>query len=205
MGREARCNATINGVVAQGRVLLETDALIFRGEERATIPYREMQDVRATGERLTITWPGGRASFHLGSNAPKWEHSIRNPKSLVDKLGIKPDHDVVVLHLSDERFVAQIRERAARVTVGRTRKNADALFYGAGRRSDLDKLAKLKTWLKPNGALWVIRPKGGGAITESDVLSAGKKAGLVDVKVVRFSDVHTAEKFVIPVADRAVR
>jgi hypothetical protein len=40
-------------------------------------------------------------------------------------------------------------------------------------------------------------------ITEGDVMAAGKAAGLVDVKVVRFSETHTAEKFVIPVALRA--
>jgi hypothetical protein len=34
-------------------------------------------------------------------------------------------------------------------------------------------------------------------------MKAGKDAGLVDVKVVRFSDTHTAEKFVIPVTARA--
>jgi len=33
-------------------------------------------------------------------------------------------------------------------------------------------------------------------------MAAGKHAGLVDVKVVSFSDTHTAEKFVIPVAKR---
>jgi hypothetical protein len=33
-------------------------------------------------------------------------------------------------------------------------------------------------------------------------MKAGKAAGLVDVKVARFSDTHTAEKFVIPVRDR---
>jgi hypothetical protein len=33
-------------------------------------------------------------------------------------------------------------------------------------------------------------------------MKAGKTAGLVDVKVVRFSDTHTAEKYVIPVKDR---
>jgi hypothetical protein len=56
----------------------------------------------------------------------------------------------------------------------------------------------LKRSLKPNAALWVIRPKGMAAISESEVMAAGKKAGLVDVKVVSFSDTHTAEKFVIP-------
>jgi hypothetical protein len=33
-------------------------------------------------------------------------------------------------------------------------------------------------------------------------MTAGKRAGLVDVKVVSFSATHTAEKFVIPRADR---
>ena len=35
-------------------------------------------------------------------------------------------------------------------------------------------------------------------ITEMEVMKAGKAAGLVDVKVVRYSDTHTAEKYVIP-------
>ena len=47
-----------------------------------------------------------------------------------------------------------------------------------------------------------VRRKGRKDLTEGDVRAAGKAAGLVDVKVVRFSDTHTAEKFVIPVADR---
>ncbi len=62
--------------------------------------------------------------------------------------------------------------------------------------------SNLKKSLKPDGALWVIRPKGSAAISESEVMSAGKRAGLVDVKVVSFSATHTAEKFVIPRADR---
>jgi hypothetical protein len=37
------------------------------------------------------------------------------------------------------------------------------------------------------------------------VRTAGKAAGLVDVKVARFSETHTAEKFVVPVAKRGAR
>jgi hypothetical protein len=39
-------------------------------------------------------------------------------------------------------------------------------------------------------------------IKESDVLAAGKESGLIDVKVVRFSETHTALKFVVPVSQR---
>ena len=60
----------------------------------------------------------------------------------------------------------------------------------------------MQKFLKRDGAIWVIRPKGHADISERDVMKAGKTAGLVDVKVVRFSETHTAEKFVIPVARR---
>jgi hypothetical protein len=72
----------------------------------------------------------------------------------------------------------------------------------AERRPTNDEPRTIKQSLKPNGALWVIRPKGRPAISERAVMAAGKAAGLVDVKVVSFSPTHTAEKFVIPVAVR---
>jgi hypothetical protein len=202
MGQEARCSALLNGSRAEGKALLETDALVFRGDERATILYKDMRAVQAKEGRLTITWTGGTAIFDLGTQADKWAHRIRNPKNLMDKLGVKQDHDVVVLGVADHDFVEQLGARAARVSVGRARRNADAIFYGASKRSDLSRLEQLKGYLKPDGSLWVVRPRGGGPITESDVMARGRDAGLVDVKVVRFSETHTAEKFVIPTAAR---
>jgi hypothetical protein len=40
-------------------------------------------------------------------------------------------------------------------------------------------------------------------LTEREMMRAGQDAGLVDVKVVSFSEVLTAEKFVVPLARRA--
>jgi hypothetical protein len=79
---------------------------------------------------------------------------------------------------------------------------SDAIFFGATREADLGALDRLKSSLKPDGALWIVRPKGRPEISEAAVMRAGKAAGLVDVKVVSFSPTHTAEKFVIPVANR---
>jgi len=55
---------------------------------------------------------------------------------------------------------------------------------------------------KGAAALWIVYPKGPKDITENDVLAAGRKAGLKDVKVAGFSPTHTALKFVIPAARR---
>ena len=61
----------------------------------------------------------------------------------------------------------------------------------------------LRQFLKSNGALWIVTLKGKCAkIKEAEVMKAGKKAGLVDTKVVGFSETHTALKFVIPISSR---
>jgi len=70
------------------------------------------------------------------------------------------------------------------------------------RKAELGRIGKLKSSLRPDGALWVIRPKGRPEISEMAVMRAGQAAGLVDVKVVSFSATHTAEKFVIPLRAR---
>ena len=80
----------------------------------------------------------------------------------------------------------------------------DVIFYGASIASALEHAgARSRQLIKPDGAIWIVRPKGRPEITEAETMAAGKRAGLVDVKVVSFSDTHTAEKFVIPVAKRA--
>jgi hypothetical protein len=56
--------------------------------------------------------------------------------------------------------------------------------------------------MKGSASLWIVYPKGQKHITENDVLAAGRKTGLKDVKVVGFSPTHTALKFVIPLAKR---
>ncbi len=78
----------------------------------------------------------------------------------------------------------------------------DAIFFAVAKAADLGRLEALRAKLSPAGAIWVIRKKGGGPVTEKAVMAAGKAAGLVDVKVVAFSDTHTAEKLVIPVKKR---
>ena len=67
---------------------------------------------------------------------------------------------------------------------------------------DLSQISKLAKSLKGAAGLWIVYPKGQKQITENDVIAAGRKSGLKDVKVVGFSSTHTALKFVIPVERR---
>jgi hypothetical protein len=202
MGQEATCTLTFGRTKAEGKALLETDALIFRGGDvRLSVPYRKMSAVEAKNGALRVTFPDGVATFAIGAAASTWADKILNPPSRLDKLGVKPDHAVILLGIKDAGFVSELETRRARVST-RLQGEADIIFLGADRRETRAKLRAIQKYLRRNGAIWVIRPKGHIAITESDVMTAGRAAGLVDVKVARFSDTHTAEKLVIPVTRR---
>ena len=102
----------------------------------------------------------------------------------------------------DGVLLEELRTRGAHVSRA-ARGTFDIIFHPAPDRRALAALPSLVPMMKPAGALWVVRPKGQPSITEAETMHAGKAAGLVDVKVVSFSETHTAEKFVIPVARRA--
>lgn len=202
MGAEARCTAMFGGRTADGKALLETDELIFRGEDiRLSIPYKSVLRLDAREGVLHVTWPGGVVALELGPAAVKWADKIRNPPSRIEKLGIRTGQRVLFVGLRDSTLREEIETSGATV-LSRGMEEADVIFVAANERADLERLVTVQKFLKRDGAIWVIRPKGSAAISEADVMKAGKAAGLVDVKVARFSESHTAEKFVIPVAKR---
>jgi len=202
MGSEARGRAELDGqVFDDAKALLETEELIVRGAARAKIPFGDVQQVAAGGGVLHVRWGDHALQLHLGDDAVKWAAKISNPKSVVEKLGVKATHRVSLCGRLPEAFVADL-ERAGADLSRRVRKTSDVIFLAASSRDDLSRLPSLKDSLVPNGAIWVVRPKGVATISESDVMGAGRAAGLVDVKVVRLSATHTGEKLVIPVSKR---
>jgi hypothetical protein len=203
MGAEAACRVTFDGNTTTGKARLETDTLQFRGGEvRLTIRFGDMSKIAARDGKLSVTFSAGTAAFELGPVASRWARKIQHPPSRLQKIGVKPEWKACAIGVEDDTFLTDLQRAIGQLTVGRVVRNADAIFFGATRASDLTRLARLKSMLKPNGAIWVIRPKGRPEISEQAVMAAGKAAGLVDVKVVGFSATHTAGKFVIPVSQR---
>lgn len=201
MGQQIDCRVEFNGDVSSGKAMLESDAIYFHGGFRLKVPLKDINDVSASFGRLSVAFDRGTAVFDLGERAQKWLTKIRNPKGLLDKLGVKPGMQAVVLGIGNG-FVRDLERLGAVVSAGRLKKGADLIFFGAEERKDLDRLARLQDYIKRDGAVWIVAPKGQQHIKESHVLEAGVSAGLVDVKVVRFSETHTAHKFVIPLNRR---
>jgi hypothetical protein len=202
MGQEVVCKARIDGKTHQVKALLETDEIVIRGDAHVVIPLRSVNSAKASGGVLHVRWLGHDAAIDLGEkNAAKWAEKITNPKSRLDKIGVKPGQRISVVSVDDPDLIDELKARGADVST-KIQKASDAIFFGVRHNRDLEKLNTVKESLAPAGALWVIRPKGQQEITEAATMNAGKAAGLVDVKVVKFSETHTAEKFVIPVAKR---
>lgn len=202
VGQQVACTARWGGKVSRGKALLESEELIFRGDFRLKIPFQQMKSVSAAKGELHVQFPEGTVSFHLGPQADVWAQKILHPKSFLDKLGVKAGAEVCVLGIRDAEFRRQLGERISKFAGKRPRKNSDLIFFAAEQTGDVARLKGLAHYLKKNGAVWVVYPKGQPHITEADVMAAGKNAGLVDVKVVSFSAAHTALKLVIPVFRR---
>jgi len=121
---------------------------------------------------------------------------------LVDKLGIKPGQRISVMGVEDAIFLAELDARVPGYSRGELLKASDLIFFSAESVKDLARLKSLAKFLRSNGAIWVVYPKGQKHIREVDVITAAKSAGLVDNKVCSFSPTHTALRISIPVANR---
>jgi hypothetical protein len=203
MGLETTCEVRYGRRVVSGRAQLETQELLFRGDGlELCIPFREVKTVTAHGGRLEVSFGTGRASFALGPAAEKWALKIRYPRSLMDKLGVKPGIRVSVLGIEDADLLRQLRERTNEVSEGKPSRESDLILRGIAAKADLARLARLRPSLKANGAIWAVWTKGQKTLTENDVRAAALAADLVDVKVVSVSDTLSGLKLVIPVAKR---
>jgi hypothetical protein len=198
MGYEVICRVQLGRESAEGKALLETDFIQFRSDElRFKVPFQELSEVTAAGDFLELKFDGKRARIELGSKAAeRWAAKILNPPGRMDKLGFKPGGAACL----EGSFDAGFRREAAAHEAGL--EEADLVFLAAGELADLAKIASMKKKMRTDAALWIVYPKGRQDIREIDVLNAGRAAGLKDVKVVRFSDMETALKFVVPLEAR---
>jgi len=130
---------------------------------------------------------------------PERDYSHR---ARLDKLGVKAGQRVAVLGIMDADFLEELTSRISGFSREMPRGDADLIFYRAENPADMALLKALPGAIRKDGAVWVVYPKGQKHIREADVLAAGKAAGFTDNKVARFSDTHTALRFVIPIAKR---
>lgn len=204
MGQEAACTLRYGKQQRPGKALLETSELIFRGEHafRLRIAFSTIKSAKAVDGELRLQIADGLAVFQLGPAAEKWCEKILHPKTRLEKLGVKAGASVSLAGEFDEEFMRELRGVTKNIHDRKIDASSEAIFLSADSAKDLAGIGKAAKVVRGAAALWVVYPKGKKEITENDVLAAGRKAGLKDVKVVGFSGTHTALKFVIPLDRR---
>jgi len=202
VGLEAKCQLRVGRTVHEGKALLETDDLLFRGEVRLKIPLTSIKSVTAADGVLRVEHADGRAAFTLGQAADKWAERIRSPRTLIDKLDIKPGAVVSVLGVRDADFFAQLEARTDHISRGKLAKDSAVILLAVEKPADLDKIGPVAEKMPRNAMLWVVHPKGVVGVKDTDIFAASDTAGLTYTKVARFSATHTAEKLVVPVSMR---
>lgn len=202
MGAEQLCTVRTGGKASKGKALLEATEITFRGDFRLKIPLASLQSTVAKDGELLLKWREGSAIFELGERAAKWADKILHPKGTAEKLGIKPGLKVSVRAIREADFIRDLRSNADAFSSTKLLPDSDLIFIGAAESADLAEIGVVLPSVAANGAMWIVYPKGKQEIKEAQVIQAGRAAGLVDVKVVKFSETHTALKFVRPKATR---
>ena len=198
MGQEVICAVRWGGKSMRGKALLETSEIIFRCDARLKIPFSAIRELSAAEGELRVRTDDRLVVFELGDRAEKWREKIANPKSVVEKLGVKSGQVVSVFGELGSDFLEKLKEQRCAVLHGHMARDAGCIFLGVATRKGLNQVKTIVGKMPGSAALWVVYPKGQASITESDVIGAGRKAGLKDVKVVGFSAAQTALKFVAP-------
>ncbi|MGB2900634.1 MAG: hypothetical protein WBB89_15315 [Candidatus Acidiferrum sp.] len=202
MGKELNCSVRFGKQQSEGKALLETSEILFRGDFRLKISFSTIKSAKAVDGELRLQTGDGLAVFRLGAASEKWCDKILHPKSRIEKLGVKPGAKVALLGEFDAEFLREVGSLTKSVSNGKIKSDAECIFFAADSKDVLGSLSKISKSMQGAAALWIVYPKGQKHITENDVLAAGRKSGLKDVKVVGFSPTHTALKFVIPLASR---
>jgi hypothetical protein len=203
MGSEQTIVVRVGAKKAKAKALLETEEIFVRSDAiKLKIPFQSIRSLSAKDGTLVIKHgKSDEVRLELGAHAETWKHKIENPKGRIDKLGVKSGQRVAIVGVDDASFEKEVRDRGAEIVAAK--KSVDVLFFGLASPADLKRLATMEKVIARDGSIWTIRAKGKDTpVSEMAAMAAGKAAGLVDVKVMKFSETHTAAKWVIPVAKR---
>ncbi len=202
MGRESVCQARFGRESGEGLALLETDELVFRGDFRVRVPLRQVTAANVKNGVLTLEWPDGRLALSLGRSAESWAQSILNPKTVIEKLGVKPGLRVVLVGRFETSFRTDVMNALDEKPGVKPVAGCDLVFVLLTHPNDTDKFKTLTPAIFPDGALWAVYPRGRKDLSEDTVRKAARGFGLVDIKVVRVSEELSGLKLVVPKANR---
>jgi len=196
MGREALCTCAWNGKKHQVKALLEPPELILRGDIRRRMPFAQIENVKADGNHLLLTFEGDAVRLNLGSAmASKWaEAMLKAPPTLARKLGITSEITVHMIGSADDPAIAAALAEAKSVSPNK----GDLILARVDTPADLAAaLRKSSAQLSAGVPIWFVYRKGPGhPLNENLVRTTALATGIVDTKIAAVSAELSALRFV---------
>ena len=85
---------------------------------------------------------------------------VISTRSLLDKLGVKPDSRVALINIEDAEFRGLLAGRTQDITEGEPLPGSNLVFLGVDDGPELLQLPALRQRIVSNGAIWVVSRKG---------------------------------------------
>lgn len=192
MGREVEAHVMYQGQTGLVRALLESDALILRGEVRLRLPRAGLQGWQADGDDLRLRTTAGDLVLTIGAkDAASWVAALRRPvPTLHEKLGLT-GAAIWLLRVPDdvalEQAVAGIpivppAQATLGIAVIRCTADLNALLAVCVAHAEL--------------VVWAINKKGKAArIAESTIRTALRGLGMVDTKACAVSTTLSGTRY----------
>lgn len=197
MGREAEGHAVWRGLSGAVKALLESDAIILRGEIRARLRRGSLMDWRVEGDDLCLRADGEALVLTLGAKeAAAWVKALDKPvPSLAAKLGVSAGAKAWVIGgPAPEEIAAAVAGAEARVP-------EDASIIIAVLTGPDDLQAALAAGQKHGLRVWCVYGKGkASAVGDASVRAAFRAAGWMDIKSSAVSQEFTATLYRPPSA-----
>jgi hypothetical protein len=184
MGREVEAQVRFQGQTGLVRALLESDALILRGEVRLRLPRAGLDGWRTDGDDLHLNTPSGPLTLTMGpQEAAKWVQALNKPlPSLAQKLGLAGAVVWPLTAIDDPVLAAALQ--GAQCSMGPPATLGIAVVQGTG---DLDTVLATHA-AHPDLPIWVANHKGAkAAMPENAIRTALRAAGMVDTKACAIS------------------
>lgn len=197
MGQEYKGTVLVGGQKVPCQGDFGSDRVRLSGGKRGDVPYKQVQVISTTKGILRVRIDGTTLDFEVGSTVDRLANKIRSPAGRLDKMGLAAGTTVAVVGPQDKAFLDELRKAGIAFRDGVPSTPVHALVLAVKSHEDLAQLDALRGRITPDGGIWVVYRKGKRDPREEDVLDAGRAAGLRDVKSTRFSETHTARRFVL--------
>jgi len=161
------------------------------------IPYSDITEVWQFGHFVHIRFAGGEARLDMGDHrrASRIAHKMEEAPSPLEALGAKRGDLVAVMGLPESWLFRLVRSR--KLSPAKTEPGAvDMLVVGVADRRSLARLEGVTSYVRKDGALWVVYPREDSDIDAEDVLAAGRALRWQDVLELQVSPRQAALKFI---------